>query len=243
MAKRAVAAALNLTGNQLCWLAGITEAEGSFIAGTPSHPRRTVMHVTTTDDDIAQRLSDLLGVRISIQKPSKDHYKQPYRVVLAGGSAVSLMNLLYPYMGERRRVGIEYARASHQPRQSYPHLTFHSVPDEVEEHNRYWLAGYLEGEGSFALEKHVKPYATYFRPLVGFNSTDRDVLVHVQHLLVERYYCRVSVYPADPGYEGAKTTYRLKVRGRKAVKIMQDVYPLMGRRRQAKIVEILTYTK
>jgi hypothetical protein len=52
MAARAIPAVISLTNNQLYWLAGLIEGEGSFIAGTPSHPRRPVVAVTMTDYDI-----------------------------------------------------------------------------------------------------------------------------------------------------------------------------------------------
>jgi hypothetical protein len=232
-----------LTGNQLHWLACIVEAEGSFIAGTPSHPNRTVMHVTTTDLDIAERISSLLGVKISKQKPASQSHKQPYRVVLAGGSAVSLMDLLYQHMGERRRARIDNAKVSHQPRQAWPHLKFQIVIDEIADHNRHWLAGYLEGEGCFGSEKHTKPYATYIRPRVALNSTDEDVILRVQGILYDKFQIRVAVCSFQPKYIGAKISYDLKVRGKKAVLIMKDLYPLMSKRRQAKILEVVANTK
>jgi hypothetical protein len=237
MAARAVPALVDLTNNQLCWLAGLIEGEGSFVAGTPSHPRRAVVTITMTDYDIVKRVSDMLGVSINKVKPASDRHKQGYRVGLDGGRAVSLMNL--PYMGKRRRTSIERAKASYRPAYTRPHGTYSVIDDELPETERYWLAGYLEGEGYFALEKHVKPYATYFRPLVALNSTDQDIVVYVQCLLHNHYAVRVTVSAINPRYPGAKTAYWLKVRDSKAIAIMRDVYPLMGHRRQAKIGEIL----
>jgi hypothetical protein len=153
------------------------------------------------------------------------------------------MNLLYPYMGQRRRAGIERAKASYRPAYTRPHGTYRVIDDELLESEYYWLSGYLEGEGYFALEKHVKPYATYFRPLVALNSTDQDIVVHVQCLLHNRYAVNVTVSAINPRYPNAKTAYCLKVRGAKAIAIMRDVYPLMGHRRQAKIAEILASQK
>ncbi|HJZ48502.1 MAG TPA: hypothetical protein VKE41_15095 [Roseiflexaceae bacterium] len=239
MAAPAIPAVVDLTNNQLYWLAGLIEGEGSFVAGTPSHPRRAVVAITMTDYDIVKRVSDTLGVKINKVKPASDRHKQAYRVGLDGGRAVCLMNLLYPYMGKRRRASIERAKASYRPAYTRPHGTYSVIDDELPESERYWLSGYLEGEGYFALEKHVKPFATYFRPLVALNSTDQDVVVYVQCLLHNRYAVNVTVSAINPRYPAAKTAYCLRVRGCKAITIMQDVYPLMGHRRQAKIAEIL----
>jgi hypothetical protein len=149
------------------------------------------------------------------------------------------MDLLYPHMSKRRCASLERAKASYRPAYTRPHSTYSIIDDELPESERYWLSGYLEGEGYFALEKHVKSYATYFRPLVALNSTDQDVVTYVQCLMHNHYAVNVTISAIIPRYPGSKTAYYLKVRGSKAITIMRDIYPLMGYRRQAKIAEIL----
>lgn len=95
-----------------------------------------------------------------------------------------------------------------------------------------WLAGLLEGEGSFFL--------TGGRPRVKLEMTDADVVVRAAALFP---LGRTKVCSYDrslrPGRERMQTSYTYNWNGANAVTVMQNVLPYMGARRTAKINEIL----
>jgi hypothetical protein len=112
------------------------------------------------------------------------------------------------------------------------------VDDGVEEYDRYWLAGYHEGEGYFSLHKYPDR-RTKFPPQVEVESTDLDVIERVQRLWLVRYGDAATIYPHKPSRKNAKIAYRVTVQNDSARRIMRDLYPLMGERRQEKIRQIL----
>lgn len=88
-----------------------------------------------------------------------------------------------------------------------------------------WLAGLLEGEGTFDLHR-----GRYPRIRVGMS--DRDVVGRAAHLMGSRI--RMSI-PLD----GSKTMFHAELSGERAAAIMQALLPYMGARRSSKIGEIL----
>jgi hypothetical protein len=89
----------------------------------------------------------------------------------------------------------------------------------------YWLAGLLEGEGTFIAGPPSAPRT----PAVQVSMVDRDILDRVAALLD----CTVTVVPARR--EGWRTAYCACVRGPRAVEWMRRLRPLMGSRRQEQI--------
>ena len=98
-----------LTGNQLHWLAGLLEGEGSFVAGAPSEPRIPTLAINMTDVDVLQAVAHLCGSTVASRQP-RPHVKMMYRTTLCGGSAVALMQLIQPLMGIRRQQQTTHAR-------------------------------------------------------------------------------------------------------------------------------------
>lgn len=88
-----------------------------------------------------------------------------------------------------------------------------------------WLAGLLEGEGSFDLHK-----GRYPRIRVGM--TDRDVVGRAATLMGAKV--RLSLKPAP-----AKAMFHAEVSGERATALMRLLLPHMGARRSAKIAEVL----
>ena len=88
-----------------------------------------------------------------------------------------------------------------------------------------WLAGLIEGEGSFRGAKNG-----YVGIMLGM--TDEDIIDRAAHIMqgpkvvVERK-------------QGYKTMFRLTIYGPRAAGWMMTLYTLMGNRRQAKIRECL----
>jgi hypothetical protein len=94
----------------------------------------------------------------------------------------------------------------------------------------HWLAGVLEGEGSF-LYKNGSPCITV-------QMTDRDVIEAV----AEMFGCPVQVWQPR-GKDHYKQVFYARVHGTRAIEWMMTLYTLMHERRKAKIKEILTAWK
>ena len=93
----------------------------------------------------------------------------------------------------------------------------------------YWLAGLLEGEGSFMRPPPSSPN----QPVIGLQMTDEDIIAKVSSL-VKVGYRRVRYHHPE-----WKPIYALQVRGGKAVDLMKKLRPLMGERRQKQIERAL----
>jgi hypothetical protein len=103
-----------------------------------------------------------------------------------------------------------------------------SIPDHVSEQDFYWLAGLLEGEGSFAPGPPSAPNSVR----ITLSMTDRDVVARVAGLWRVSYH---EVRKARTLERGWKPAYAVSLRGRRAAELMHDLLPLMGERRQLQI--------
>jgi ssDNA-binding Zn-finger/Zn-ribbon topoisomerase 1 len=96
----------DMTGEQVAWLAGILEGEGSFLVR--GH-RAVAVQVVMTDRDIIDRLVLVTGVgRINGYKPAKPHYKQAWVWhVRRRAHVIPVVNAVMPWLGERRTVAAQ----------------------------------------------------------------------------------------------------------------------------------------
>jgi len=99
--------------------------------------------------------------------------------------------------------------------------------------NKYWLAGILEGEGTFM----KGPPSDSRAPVVQVSMTDEDVMRRIATLL--GYVC------LNPPLRNLawKPIYIVRLRGKRAVALMQLLKPLMGKRRQEQIRRALVCYK
>lgn len=95
-----------------------------------------------------------------------------------------------------------------------------------------WLAGILEGEGSFMMSRNVVNGKVYFYPRIVVGMTDKDIIDRVSKLF------GTSTYKI-PVVNGRKQAWRAQVSGAKSVQIMESLLIYMGDRRSNKINEIL----
>ena len=103
----------------------------------------------------------------------------------------------------------------------------------------YWMSGLLEGEGYFGINK--RKYTTkdgtikeYLEPYIHLQMTDKDV--------VEKYASIIgsTIRTHQSKRENRKLLYRCGLNGKKKViPLLQELYPLMGKRRQQRIKELL----
>lgn len=103
-----------------------------------------------------------------------------------------------------------------------------SLRDHVSERDFYWLAGLLEGEGSFSLGPPSAPNSVR----ITLCMTDRDVVARVAALWNVAYH---EVREERTRERGWKPAYQVILRGRRAVDFMHELLPLMGERRQLQI--------
>lgn len=102
----------------------------------------------------------------------------------------------------------------------------------IEKEDLAWLAGLLEGEGSFMLGRNIVNERLYHYPKIVVAMTDEDVIARAAGLF------GTSVYVIPPT-EGRKQQWRAQKNGSGAAEIMVALLPHMGIRRSAKIEEIL----
>ena len=99
----------------LHWLAGLLEGEGSFQAGPPSAPRYPVVALQMTDEDVVTRVATMFGRKVGRWQSGNARERPVFLVRITGSKAVAWMTALHPLMGERRRMQIDRAVASYAP--------------------------------------------------------------------------------------------------------------------------------
>ncbi len=91
----------------------------------------------------------------------------------------------------------------------------------------YWLAGLLEGEGCFSINN-----STQNCPQILLGMNDRDIVERAAKLLGD---VKIGETITPPGH----IRYRISLGGKDAISAMIALRPLMGERRQKRILEVL----
>lgn len=97
-----------------------------------------------------------------------------------------------------------------------------------------WLAGILDGEGSFLLNRSIVGGKVYLYPKITVNMTDLDVMERVADLFGTSTYVL-------PKKEDRKQAWRASIQGAGAVSLMRLLRPWMSERRGEKIDELVAY--
>jgi len=102
----------------------------------------------------------------------------------------------------------------------------HGHFEHLSETDIAWIAGLLEGEGSFMKPAKNDPYGM---PRIQIQMTDHDVIEKIAKM-----FGVVAYKVKNPRYEqnGWKTPYMAFIRGSRAAEMMNIVKPYMGTRRQ-----------
>ena len=97
-----------------------------------------------------------------------------------------------------------------------------------------WVAGLLEGEGTFRFQKGLKQ-GYLGSPIVACNMTDEDILVALKNATgVGKLYGPYTTRTRPR----QKPMWLWTVRGADAISLMDDLFPLMGERRQRQILTV-----
>ena len=99
------------------------------------------------------------------------------------------------------------------------------VGESQETCDRAWIAGVLEGEGSFVANRGAR--SSY--PVIKVEMCEREVIERAAHLLDTR------VWVVPPRTEGWRPTYVAQIAGHRAAEWMRALRPYMGLRRTAAI--------
>lgn len=93
-----------------------------------------------------------------------------------------------------------------------------------------WLAGLLEGEGCFFLQRSSKDRD---RVCIAVESTDEDVVARAAALMgIESFHSVLRP-------ERTKRIFRARLGEPKSISLMRELRPYMGARRRQKIDELL----
>ena len=98
----------------------------------------------------------------------------------------------------------------------------------------HWLAGILEGEGSFQLARTARKRGKILIPRIELGMTDKDIVQQAAALM------RVKVHRVERN-PPRKSYFRFLMWGHHAAGWMMTLYLLMGTRRRAKIREVLSH--
>jgi hypothetical protein len=104
-----------IAANDLHWLAGLLEGEGTFVAGPPSAPRSPGVQLSMADRDVVERAAALLECAVTIVPARRDGWRTAYCARIRGVRAVAWMERLRPLLGSRRQEQIDRAIACHAP--------------------------------------------------------------------------------------------------------------------------------
>ena len=123
MGSNPICATNTMTQQELYWLAGLLEGEGSFLKGTPSQPNKCTIAIASSDKDVAEKVSKIFTTKPNyLPNAGKNvpHYKDIWLVKLSGGRAIELMKTLKPLMSVRRQEQIDSAIDSYKPSRKSP---------------------------------------------------------------------------------------------------------------------------
>ena len=216
------------------WLVGVLEGEGTFLRGAPSNPGAPIVRVSMTDHDVVEHVAKLFDRGVVRLRRRKPHHKLPYATTIKGAPAVQLMYAVKPFLSKTRELQIDLAISSWQRRRAPRGRSrtadslstlVQTRTESQEARDRAWLAGLLEGEGSFLANRGV--LSSY--PVIKVEMCEREIIERAASVLDTR------VWVVPPRTEEWRPTYVAQIAGHRAAEWMRALRPYMGLRRTAAI--------
>ncbi len=202
-----------------------------------------------TDRDVVEHVAKLFGRAVVRLRRRKPHHKLPYATTIKGAPAAQVMYAVRPFLGKARELQIDRAISSWQTRRgprrrsraggsdslsplvvADPSGTLRAHGESQEACDRAWIAGLLEGEGSFIATRGAR--SAY--PVIKVEMCEQEVIERAARLLDTR------VWAVPPGTEGWRPTYVAQIAGHRAAEWMRALRPYMGLRRAAAIDAVLS---
>lgn len=120
-----------MTDTEVAWLAGLLEGEACFSlsnngpksrARWPNVRPTLLISLSMVDQDVVERAALLMGGNgPTKQRRAHDHWQDQWRTSVSAAKAEAVLQLVYPYLGERRRERVDELFAldlSHRPRKA-----------------------------------------------------------------------------------------------------------------------------
>ena len=184
-----------------------------------------------TDRDVVVRVGELFHRAVVATTPRQNHHKVPYVTTIKGAPAALVMRALAPLMSPLRRHQIERALETHHPRRRRPVAELITDGSDLRWEAAdsaarvAWLAGLLEGEGSFLSAR----FDGHSYPQVQMTMCDRFVLERAMtQMPSSRIYAIADKRSAERGWSDS---WMVRVNGAAAAAVMRAVLPWMGSRR------------
>lgn len=102
-----------------------------------------------------------------------------------------------------------------------------------------WIAGIIEGEGTFGLRHNGRKTSKKLYPFLEIDMTDKDVIEKLNKLIGGHIY----VYErGKDGDLGKKSVYRVAIASKHELEpLLKSILPMMGIRRKEKILTLLEW--
>src|SRR5258705_1489210 len=182
-----------------------------------------------TDRDVVERAARLLNRAVVTLRARRQHHRTPFAVTVQGAPAVDLMTATFNFMGSKRKAEIQRAVASwrrHRTRHREAAAILgggHTCDVRCE---IYWLAGLLEGEGTFTvIQTRGRRY-----PFLKVEMCAEDVVTRASRLM-----SAPSVARREPEHESWSASYVAAISGGDAAGWMRRLRTHMGHRRSEAI--------
>jgi hypothetical protein len=191
-----------------------------------------------TDHDVVENVAKLFRRAVVRLRRRKPHHKLPYATTIKGAPAAQVMSAVRPFLGKTRQLQIDRAISSWQTRSGPRHRrradgsdsmwplmpladpsgTLTAQRESQDACDRAWIAGLLEGEGSFIASRATR--SSY--PVIKVEMCEQEVVERAARLLDTR------VWLVAPGTEGWRPTYVAQIAGHRAAEWMRALRPYMG---------------
>ena len=186
-----------------------------------------------TDRDVVTRVAEIFDRAVIPTKPRQSHHKIPFVTTIKGVAAARLMRALIPLMSPLRRAQIERALRDHRPVR-HPATESNGLIEAGSElcwetangeERTAWLAGLLEGEGSFISARSDG----HWYPQVQMTMCDPYVLDRAMSLMPSSRLYAISDERAIA--RGWSQAWMVRASGPSAAVVMKTVRQWMGSRR------------
>lgn len=108
------------SNEEIAWLAGVLEADGSFTFAYEKCPR---IQFACCDKDVAERVASLIDGQISTSQTPKKNKEVYYTSKATKDKLLELLPKLLPYMGKRRTKRILELLKHLNPKEGVPSQT------------------------------------------------------------------------------------------------------------------------
>lgn len=216
--------------NETYWVAGFLEGEGCF---SLHNKNRTSIKigVNSIDLDVIEHIKVITNNNNKISTVRKSgNRKNQYRIHWYGNKALDLAKNIQNLMGERRGRKIEEITGI-----KYCPIKWNKKI--ISEKERYWLAGYLEGEGCFnkSIINDKRINKKYIHYQIQLSATDFDVVNRAANFVNLKTNIN---HPSS--FKQHKPQLRFSTKSTDHfIEVSLTVRDLMGNRRKSKIDEIL----